>query len=51
MGGTIVADVLAGLIKEDRHSFLSLWPTWKPELPGKKSGDFTMADLVAYVNR
>jgi Animal haem peroxidase len=51
VGGTIVADVLAGLIKEDRHSFLSQWPTWKPVLPGKVAGHFTMADLVAYVNR
>ena len=37
VGGTIVAEVLAGLIMEDRHSFLSQWPTWRPTLPGAEA--------------
>ena len=51
VGGTIVAEVLAGLIKEDRHSFLSVWPTWRPTLPAKTNGLFTMADLVDFTNQ
>ncbi len=51
VGGTIVAEVLAGLIQEDRHSFLSQWPKWTPTLPGARVDDFTMADLVNFTNR
>ena len=48
VGGMIVAEVLAGLIAEDRHSFLSQWPDWKPTL-GTIAGQFTMADMINYV--
>lgn len=51
VGGTIVAEVLAGLIREDRHSFLAQWPKWRPTLPGAEVGHFTMADLVNFTNR
>jgi Animal haem peroxidase len=51
IGGTIVAEVLAGLILEDRHSFLSQWPKWRPTLPSKVRGHFTMADLVNFTNQ
>ena len=50
VGGTIVAEVLAGLIQEDRQSFLSQWPTWRPTLPSHEARDFSMADLVALTN-
>jgi hypothetical protein len=51
VGGTIVAEVLAGLMMEDRHSFLSQWPRWKPMLPAKTAGSFTMADLINFTNQ
>ena len=50
VGGTIVAEVLAGLIAEDRHSFLSQWPTWRPTLPGAETGHFTIADMINFTN-
>ena len=50
VGGTIVAEVLAGLIMEDGHSFLSQWPTWQPTLPGAEAGHFTIADMINYTN-
>ncbi|RUM08972.1 peroxidase [Rhizobium fabae] len=50
VGGTIVAEVLAGLIREDRHSFLAQWPKWRPTLPGAEPGHFTMADLINFTN-
>ena len=46
VGGTIVAEVLAGLMIEDRHSFLSMWPKWRPTL-GRAKDEFSMADLVS----
>lgn len=51
VGGTIIAEVIAGLIREDRHSFLAQWPKWRPTLPGKETGHFTMADLINFTNR
>lgn len=50
VGGTIVAEVLSGLIAEDRHSYLSQWPSWRPTLPGAEQGHFTMADLINFTN-
>jgi hypothetical protein len=51
VGGTIVAEVLAGLMLEDGHSFLSQSPRWRPTLPSKTPGDFTMADLVNFATQ
>lgn len=48
VGGTIVAEVLSGLILEDRHSFLAQWPNWRPTLPAAEAGHFTMADLINF---
>jgi hypothetical protein len=54
VGGTIVAEVLAGLILEDRHSFLAQWPDWRPTLPSApdrsspQDKHFTMADLINF---
>lgn len=50
VGGTIIAEVIAGLIREDRHSFLAQWPKWRPTLPGAEPGHFTMADLINFTN-
>ena len=50
VGGTIVAEVLAGLIREDRHSFLAQWPKWRPTLQSAEPGHFTMADLINFTN-
>ena len=48
VGGTIVAEVLVGLLQGDPLSYISQRPTWKPELPGAKAGDFTLPDLVKF---
>lgn len=50
VGGRIVAETLAGLIVHDPHSFLSQWPKWRPTLPSRTPGDFTIADLVNFTN-
>ena len=43
-----MAEVLVGLLEADPQSYLRQWPTWKPELPRARVGDFTMADLVCF---
>jgi hypothetical protein len=46
VGGRIVAEVLIGLLAGDPLSFLSVAPDWKPTLPSRKPGTFTLSDLV-----
>lgn len=46
VGGRIVAEVLAGILHGDANSYLNMAACWKPCLPAKKAGEFTMADLV-----
>ncbi len=46
MGGRIVAEVLIGLLAGDPLSFLSVNPTWVPELPSRSKGTFTLTNLV-----
>ena len=50
VGGTIVAEVIVGLLQLDPGSFLSA-PGWTPELPtigGSVTGDFHMVDFLAF---
>ena len=50
VGATIVSEVFVGLVQGDPLSFLSAnGSRWKPELPSKTPGDFTMADLLRFV--
>jgi hypothetical protein len=50
VGATMVAEVFIGLVHGDHQSYL--WqrgPTWKPELPSREEGRFTMTDLLNLV--
>jgi len=49
VGGRIVGDVLVGLLDHDPSSFRASRPAWRPELPARAAGMFTMADLLAFV--
>jgi hypothetical protein len=51
VGGRIVAEVLLGLLEGDPQSYLRQWPEWRPELPARVAGSFTMADLVSFAQR
>ncbi|AHK79454.1 peroxidase [Ectothiorhodospira haloalkaliphila] len=46
VGGQIVAEVLIGLLEGDRASFVNHAPHWRPTLPSKEEGHFTLEDLV-----
>src|SRR5579883_2249278 len=48
VGGRIVAEVLLGLIDADPGSYRNADEEWRPELPGTREGDFTVADLLAF---
>jgi Animal haem peroxidase len=50
VGSRIVAEVFVGLVHGDHESYL--WrkgKDWKPELPSKVPGTFTMTDLLQFV--
>ncbi len=50
VGATIIAEVFVGLVHGDHQSYLWLkGKDWKPELPSKVAGEFTMADLLRFV--
>jgi hypothetical protein len=50
VGSTIIAEVFVGLVHGDHESYL--WrkgTSWKPDLPAKVPGTFTMTDLLRLV--
>jgi hypothetical protein len=50
VGATLVAEVFVGLVHGDQQSYLWLkGPGWKPTLPSRTPGSFTMADLLRFV--
>ena len=50
VGATIISEVFVGLVHGDHQSYLWLkGKDWKPTLPSKTPGDFTMADLLRFV--
>ena len=49
VGGRIVAEVLLGLLEGDPHSYFNVDRQWRPTLPGVRPGEFTVADLLAFV--
>ena len=49
VGGRIVAEVLAGLLEADPHSYLRQWPAWTPAEHGLAgAANFTLGDLVEF---
>jgi Animal haem peroxidase. len=49
MASTIVAETFLGMVHGDPESFLWKRSNWKPELPCRNAGHFTMADLIRFV--
>jgi hypothetical protein len=51
VGGTIVGEVIIGLLQLDSRSYLSVDPGWRPTLPqrdGKVTGEFRMVDFLTF---
>ncbi len=51
VGSRIVGEVLVGLLDHDPSSFRASRPDWRPELPSRVAGKFTMADLLGFLDR
>ena len=47
VGGTIVAEVLVGLVRRTKDSILNV-PNWVPSLPSANPGVFELADLLRF---
>jgi hypothetical protein len=45
VGGTIIAEVLIGVIRCDPESYLARAPGWRPTLPAREGG-FKLRDLL-----
>lgn len=50
VGSLIIAETFLGLVHGDHNSFMWRRSNWTPELPSKQKGDFTMADLLRFVD-
>ena len=50
VGSTIISEVFVGLVHGDHNSYLWRVKNWKPTLPSATPGNFTMADLLRFVN-
>jgi hypothetical protein len=48
VGARIVAEVFIGLLQQDRGSYLAQNPRWRPTLPSRARGTFTMVDLLTF---
>ncbi len=50
VGSRIVMEVFVGLLEGDDTSYLSKAPEWTPTLKSITTGEFTMVDLIRFVN-
>lgn len=50
VGATIVGEVLVGVIDRDPKSYRSVDPAWRPTLPSRESGQFTIADALVPID-
>jgi hypothetical protein len=48
VGARIVGEVFLGLLALDEDSYLSENPRWRPSLPARVPGTFTMSDLLTF---
>jgi hypothetical protein len=48
VGGRLVGEVVVGLLQCDRASYLAYDPGWRPTLPSRAKGDFTMVDFLTF---
>ena len=50
VGSTIVAETFLGMVAGDEKSFFSVGDNWRPDLPSMVPGEFTMVDLLNFVD-
>jgi len=50
VGATIVGEVLVGVIDRDPESYRSVDPGWRPTLPSREAGRFTIVDALVPID-
>jgi hypothetical protein len=50
VGSTIIAETFLGMVHGDHDSFLWQRSNWTPELPSQTPGEFTMVDMLRFVD-
>ncbi|WP_205315722.1 peroxidase family protein [Nonomuraea lactucae] len=48
VGARLVGEVFVGLLQKDPGSYLNGQPSWRPTLPSRTPGTFTMVDLLTF---
>jgi len=48
VGSRIVGEVFLGLLALNKNSYLARHPEWRPHLPSRSAGNFTMVDLLTF---
>jgi len=48
VGGRLVGEVIVGLLQSDGASYLAYDADWRPTLPSRAKGDFTMVDFLTF---
>ena len=48
VGGRLVGEVVVGLLESDPASYLAYDRDWRPTLPSRAKGDFSMVDFLTY---
>jgi hypothetical protein len=48
VGGRIVAETLLGVLRTDPEFYLSVDAAWRPTLPSRTAGTFTIGDLLTF---
>lgn len=50
VGATIVGEVLVGIIDRDPESYRAVDPGWRPTLPPRQPGRFSIADALVPID-
>lgn len=48
VGARLIGEVFVGLLQKDPGSYLAASPNWRPTLPSRSPGTFTMVDLLRF---
>jgi hypothetical protein len=48
VGGRLVGEVVAGLLRSDPAGYLAYDPDWRPTLPSRSKGEFDMVDFLTF---
>ena len=50
VGATIVGEVLVGVIDHDPQAYRTVNPSWRPTLPARQAGRFSVVDALVPID-